>query len=593
MTNEIIQEVDKLDIAVIKLKEMQAILADISEQLSVMSTFDIQDTINLGGSIASIGQLVLAIITARKATEPEFDKVAKALGNIEKKINVTFKNINDSMSGALSTPLKDELSSMNTCLSSGISSLEEKAKSLGDNIAKGVAEGIKSGLRNIKMKTEEVGEGAIKEFQTTFEISSPSKVMKRLGGYIAEGLGIGIKDGTKDVKNAMGDINDTVESSAKKTSKTKFSFGGIAAVATIVGTLVGYFVNLMSSNEELSGKMSEVWAKIQEALSPVIEVVTGLFDAFTQGGEGTTSMLDTIVEVIGGVAEFIAGVIESIVGFFQENSDTISGIVSVVWEFIQGIIEFAKEVFGGLFEVIGAFFAEHGDEIMAAVSTVWNFISGILEGAKEIIGGVLDIVVGIFTGNGEKIKEGFGRVWEGIKGIFSGVGEFFSGIWDKVVSIFGKVGTKIGDAIGGAFKTVVNAIIGFAEGTINGFLKAINGAIGLINKIPGVEIKKIKLLTIPKLADGGLVSAGQVFVAREAGPELVGTFGAKSAVMNNNQIVEAVSRGVYTAVSSAMGSGGSYTFNISNQLDGREIGKQVIKYHNGVVKQTGYSPLLI
>ncbi len=579
------------------IKEAQKDFEKLSEMLRIIhdSSF-----IKVAVDVAGIGSIIVDIISLRVAMKESRNDIGTQLSNMADDFNKNKNDIKEilrtivkSISGTLAKPLKEELEGIKKYLTGESSSLEEKAKSLGDNISKGVAEGIKSGLRNIKMKTEEVGEGAIKEFQTTFEINSPSKVMKRLGGYIAEGLGIGIKDGTKDVKSAMGDINDTVESSAKKTSKTKFSFGGIAAVATIVGTLVGYFVNLMSSNEELSGKMSEVWAKIQEALSPVIEVVSGLFDAFTTGGEGTTSMLDTIVEVIGGVAEFIAGVIETIVGFFQENSDTISGIVSVVWEFIQGIIEFAKEVFGGLFEVIGAFFAEHGDEIMAAVSTVWNFISGILEGAKEIIGGVLDIVVGIFTGNGEKIKEGFGKVWEGIKGIFSGVGEFFSGIWDKVVSLFSKVGTKIGDAIGGAFKAVINAIIGFAELMINGFLKGINLAIGIVNKIPGVEIKKINLLTIPKLADGGLVSAGQVFVAREAGPELVGTFGAKSAVMNNSQIVEAVSRGVYNAVSSAMGSGGSYTFNISNQLDGREIGKQVIKYHNGVVKQTGYSPLLI
>ena len=231
---------------------------------------------------------------------------------------------------------------------------------------------------------------------------------------------------------------------------------------------------------------------------------------------------------------------------------------------------------------------------MAVVETVWGFISSILDGAAKIFGGIFDVIVGIFTGNGEKIKEGFGKIWEGIKGIFGGVADFFSGIWDKVVNLFKKVGTKIGDAIGGAFKTVVNSIIGFAENMINGFIKAINVAIKVINLIPGVNIKKLDLLVIPRLAAGGMVDAGQMFIAREAGPELVGSFGSRAAVMNNNQIVESVSRGVYNAVRSAMGTGnGSYTFNITNQLDGREIGRQVIKYHNGVVKQTGMSPLLI
>ena len=43
-----------------------------------------------------------------------------------------------------------------------------------------------------------------------------------------------------------------------------------------------------------------------------------------------------------------------------------------------------------------------------------------------------------------------------------------------------------------------------------------------------------------------------MFIAREAGAELVGNVGGKTAVMNNDQIIEAVSNGVYQAVSQAM-----------------------------------------
>lgn len=49
---------------------------------------------------------------------------------------------------------------------------------------------------------------------------------------------------------------------------------------------------------------------------------------------------------------------------------------------------------------------------------------------------------------------------------------------------------------------------------------------------------------IPIMANGGFVSSGQMFIARERGPELVGSVGNRSAVMNNNQIVDSVSRGV-------------------------------------------------
>ncbi len=52
---------------------------------------------------------------------------------------------------------------------------------------------------------------------------------------------------------------------------------------------------------------------------------------------------------------------------------------------------------------------------------------------------------------------------------------------------------------------------------------------------------------IQQYASGGLPSYGQVFVAREAGPELVGTLGGHTAVMNNDQIVASVANGVAQA----------------------------------------------
>lgn len=74
-------------------------------------------------------------------------------------------------------------------------------------------------------------------------------------------------------------------------------------------------------------------------------------------------------------------------------------------------------------------------------------------------------------------------------------------------------------------------------------------------------------------AQGGFPSMGEMFIAREAGPEMVGSIGGRTAVVNNDQIVEAVSRGVYEAVASAMGSyaGGQSDQAISVYLDGKQI----------------------
>ena len=58
-------------------------------------------------------------------------------------------------------------------------------------------------------------------------------------------------------------------------------------------------------------------------------------------------------------------------------------------------------------------------------------------------------------------------------------------------------------------------------GLINGFIKGINWAISIINKIPGVEINKLNLLEVPKFAKGGVVDRPTIAMVGEAGKEAV------------------------------------------------------------------------
>lgn len=71
-------------------------------------------------------------------------------------------------------------------------------------------------------------------------------------------------------------------------------------------------------------------------------------------------------------------------------------------------------------------------------------------------------------------------------------------------------------------------------------------------------------------AEGGFPSEGQLFVARESGPEMVGTIGGQTAVANNDQIIEGIRQGVYEAVSAAMSSV-AFDPQVKVYLDSREI----------------------
>jgi len=118
-----------------------------------------------------------------------------------------------------------------------------------------------------------------------------------------------------------------------------------------------------------------------------------------------------------------------------------------------------------------------------------------------------------------------------------------------------------------------------------------------ILKAAGINKDYMPLISWKEYARGGKPINGEYFIARENGAELVGRVGSSNAVMNNDQIVAAVSQGVYNAVVGAMsgmqsGDGGTYNINVYPQIDGRTVGEASIEYHNGQVRQKGASPLI-
>ena len=175
-------------------------------------------------------------------------------------------------------------------------------------------------------------------------------------------------------------------------------------------------------------------------------------------------------------------------------------------EGVKGIWDKVKSVFTGLKDKIGETFTNIKNGISEkagnAVSTIkekfnWTNIKNTFETMKNNIGSkISDIKNNI----GNKFSEAWSNAKEAISE--SKVGKHFTNIKNKLKDTFSAIGTTVGGAIGDKFSTVINKVIGFAEKTINGFIRAINRAIGLINDIPGVKIKKLTELSIPKLATG-------------------------------------------------------------------------------------------
>ena len=99
--------------------------------------------------------------------------------------------------------------------------------------------------------------------------------------------------------------------------------------------------------------------------------------------------------------------------------------------------------------------------------------------------------------------------------------------------------------------------------------------------------------SVPSLsfyASGGFPSSGELFVARERGPEMVGSLGGRTAVANNDQIVAGIRQGVYEAVTAAMSQqgnkgGGTAVLNVN----GREFARAIYRDMQAVTKEHGIS----
>lgn len=175
---------------------------------------------------------------------------------------------------------------------------------------------------------------------------------------------------------------------------------------------------------------------------------------------------------------------------------------------------------------LGSAAALNWNTVVNAVKKTVSVITGILSGALIVLGTVL-----LLSGAG---------VGLGLAVLAAGLSLSYAA-WtldDNPITRF--------------VRQMANSIIGL----VNGVIDAINDMFHIqfdgltvmgITLIPAFDIRLVNIPHIPLFEDGGFVDQGQLFIAREAGAEMVGAIGRKTAVANNDQIVEGITAGVTVA----------------------------------------------
>jgi phage-related protein len=399
-----------------------------------------------------------------------------------------------------------------------------------------------------------------------------------------------------------------------KTAATT-AWNGIKSVYTTVKTwfntnviqpVLNFFKNLWTS---ISNAASSCWNAIVKFFTPAVTWFSKLFgsikqtisDIFYNIGVIASGCWQIIKAAWAVVSQwFDTKVVQPVRTFFTNLWNGIKTAATNAWNGIKSVYTAVKNWFNTtVIQPVSAFFTNLWNGIKTTATTAWNGIKTVAVNAWNGIKSVYTTVKTWFTTNISQpignlftnLWNGFTNAaknaWAGVKSVFSAVGSFFKttfqNAWQGVVNVFsvaGNIFTNIKNGIVSAFKSVVNGLIKGINSVVAVPFRAINTALNLVKNIkilgltPFANIRTISIPSIPLLAQGGVVDAGQLFVAREAGAELVGNVGRKTAVMNNDQIVDSVSQGVYQAVVAAMranssNEGGTQSVNV--YLDGKQV----------------------
>ena len=234
-----------------------------------------------------------------------------------------------------------------------------------------------------------------------------------------------------------------------------------------------------------------------------------------------------------------------------------------------------KKWFENTWSNIKDFFKDAGSFFKEKFSNAWKEVENAWKNAGNWFKDTWNKVKNAFSETKNWFKSTFQEAWKNVQNVFSNWSSFFSGLWNKIKSTFSTLGSSIANAIGSSVKSGINGVISMIESTINSAINLINGAIGLINKIPGVSVNTISRLSLPRLAKGGIVDSATIAMIGEAGKEAV------LPLENNTQWMDKLAEKI-----AGMNNTQAPT-RIILKVGERELGYATIDSINKITKQTG------
>ena len=166
---------------------------------------------------------------------------------------------------------------------------------------------------------------------------------------------------------------------------------------------------------------------------------------------------------------------------------------------------------------------------------------------------------------------------------------------NRIAQEFSGLGTKIQNSIGNLYNVGYNAAMSFANGFRSVHIPVPSLYISSWNthRLYNGGWFQTPNFSVNWYANGGFPNIGELFMARENGPELVGRMGNKSAVANNGQIVDGIRAGVFEGMVNALesfsnnGNGQKMEVHVHLEGDSKKLFKMVRQEGQQYQRSTG------
>lgn len=332
------------------------------------------------------------------------------------------------------------------------------------------------------------------------------------------------------------------------------------SISGISSSVSSVFSSMSSSTTStVSSMVSSIGSYLSSLRSTVTSSASNMASGFTSSLSTMSSNAQSVISTLASaIPSLITGMTSAVVSAIGTlSSSAISGISSMV----SGIIGSVSSMAGSVTSAISS---------MASSSRA--AISGFISNARSLFSNLASTGVSMMASLGEGIVSALQAAASVVTSIVSAISTGLR----NLISVIGSVASKFGSSASSMASSFVKAslLIIAAAAAIVVAVKAMQAVInssgvgGLaVNLVGNIANKGMGMSGA--FATGGFPTSGELFIANEAGPEMVGTMGGKTAVANNDQIVAGISQGVYSAVVAAMGNQQSQPLVV--QLDGETI----------------------